>query len=350
VTRIRAELDSEINADAAGLIQCESLSVRSLPEPRRWWQLSDPSLLVPRESESFSSLSKAIESPYQWLLTYQARLDSGTLSGFGVGDDAIRRGTLLHDLAGKLLEPDPGEGEGEQQNDWAGMDQAALFAWIDRTWPSLLAEYGAQYLLPGYEAARNGLLHTGRQAVWQLVEHLQKAGVIRVEVEKVVSGVPLGDGELNGRIDLVAHGEETVAVIDLKLGGRARREKELMENRHLQLAVYGHLLRETEKIDPKVAFFILANSALLARSKNFFPDAFPVSRSDENDDSEWTGCWNEFLEVWNWRKAQFATGLIEVTTGDTESDRTPPLEHWAAPEGADTYNDFDALTGWPTTA
>lgn len=348
VTRIRAELDSGITAEAADLIPCEPLTVRSLPEPRRWWQLSDPSLLVPRESESFSSLSKAIESPYQWLLTYQARLESGTLSGFGVGDDAIRRGTLLHDLAGKLLESNPETGA--PREDWAGMDQAALLAWIDRIWPSLLAEYGAQYLLPGYEASRNGLLHTARRAMWPLVEHLRKAGVTRVEVEKIVTGVPLGEGELKGRIDLVAHGEGTAAVIDLKLGGRARREQELMQNRHLQLAVYGHLLRETERIDPNVAFFIFANSALLTRTKNFFPDAFPVNRSNECDDSEWTGCWNEFQVVWNWRKAQFATGLIEVTTGATEPDRTPPLEHWAAPEGADTYNDFDALTGWPGTA
>lgn len=346
VTRIRAELDAAIKEDATATIPGESVSVCVLPEPRRWWQLSDPSLLIPRESESFSSLSKAIESPYQWLLNYQAQLEAGYLFGFGVGDDAIRRGTLLHELAGKLLETE----SGEPQADWTGMDQSALHAWIDQVWPSMLAECGAQYLLPGYEAARNGLLHTARQALWHLVEHLQKAGVTSVEVEKVIQGVPLGEGELNGRIDLVARSPEATAVIDLKLGGRSRRETELAENRHLQLAVYGYLLRETESIDPRVAFFIFGNAALLTRTKAFFPDAFPVSRSNDEDESEWTGCWEEFLQVWNWRNAQFATGLIEVTTGDTEPDRKPPLEHWAPPEGADTYNEFDALTGWPKTA
>lgn len=348
VTRIRAELDTAIDENATATIPGEPVSVCTLPEPRRWWQLSDPSLLIPRKSESFSSLSKAIESPYQWLLNYQARLEAGSLFGFGVGDDAIRRGTLLHELAGKLLETDTESGE--LQVDWGSMDQSALHAWIDQVWPSVLAECGAQYLLPGYEAARNGLLHTARQALWQLVEHLQKAGVTSVEVEKIIQGVPLGEGELNGRIDLVARSPEATAVIDLKLGGRSRRETELAENRHLQLAVYGHLLRETESVDPQVAFFIFGNAALLTRTKAFFPDAFPVSRSNEEDDSEWTACWEEFLQVWNWRKAQFAAGLIEVTTGDTEPDQAPPLEHWAPPEGADAYNDFDALTGWPRTA
>jgi hypothetical protein len=114
--------------------------------------------------------------------------------------------------------------------------------------------------------------------------------------------------------------------------------------------VYGHLLRETEGIDPHTAFFIFRNSALLTRTKEFFPDAYPVSLANEGDASEWRGCWEEFLQVWDWRKSQFATGLFEVTTGDTEPDRTPPLEHWKAPEGADTYNDFDALTGWLRTS
>ena len=348
VTRIRAELDSTVDEDAAAAIPGEAIPVRCLPEPRRWWQLSDPSLLIPRESESFSSLSKAIESPYQWLLNYQGRLETGALFGFGVGDNAIRRGTLLHELAGKLLGPNLETGK--PQEDWTAMSQPALQAWIDQVWLSVLAECGAQYLLSGYEAARNSLLHTARQALWRLVEHLQKASVTSVEVEKVVKGVPLGDGELNGRIDLVVSSPEATAVIDLKLGGRAKREAELKDNRHLQLAVYGHLLRETEGIDPNISFFIFGNAALLTRTKTFFPDAFPVSRTNEDDDSEWLGCWEEFLQVWNWRKAQFQTGLIEVTTGDTEPDRTPPLEHWATPEGADTYNDFDALTGWPRTA
>ena len=347
VTRIRAELDSGIDEDATASIDSEPVTVRLLPEPKRWWQLSDPSLLVPRKSESFSSLSKAIDSPYQWLLTYQARLEAGTLSDFGVGDDVIRRGTLLHELAGKLLEADPESGE--PMFNWGEMDQLGLLAWIENEWPALLAECGAQYLLPGFEAARNDLLHTARLALRRLVEHLQGAGVTTVEVEKYIPGVALGDGEMNGRIDLIARTPDSCAVIDLKLGGRAKREQELVANRHLQLAVYGHLLKETEKVNPHVAFFILGNAALLTRTKDFFPDAFPVNRSNAEDDSEWSGCWTEFLQVWEWRKAQFTSGLIEVTTGHTEPDRKPPLEHWAAPEGADAYNDFDVLTGWPRT-
>ncbi|MEM9016686.1 MAG: PD-(D/E)XK nuclease family protein [Verrucomicrobiota bacterium] len=348
VTRILAELKSSPSKEATSLIQSEPIPVHTLPEPKRWWKLSDPSLLIPRESESFSSLSKAIYSPYQWLLSYQAGLEAGALSGFGVDSDAARSGTLLHELVGKLLGTDPESGE--PQHAWAGMEQSALLSWIEREWSSVLAECGAQFLLPGHEAGRNRLRHMAPQALWSLVEYLQSAGVTEVEVEKKVSGISLGDGELNGRIDLVARAPDGTAVIDLKLGGRTMRETELRQNRHLQLAVYGHLLRETEGIDPHAAFFILRNAALLTRTAEFFPDAFPVSRDNEQDSSEWSGCWEEFLQVWGWRKAQFAAGLIEVTTGSTEPDQTPPLEHWKVPDGADAYNDFDALTGWPRTA
>src|SRR5690606_4776427 len=54
VTRILAELKSSPSEEAASLIQSEPIPVHTLPEPKRWWKLSDPSLLIPRESESFS--------------------------------------------------------------------------------------------------------------------------------------------------------------------------------------------------------------------------------------------------------------------------------------------------------
>src|ERR1043165_2810507 len=48
-----------------------------------------------------------------------------------------------------------------------------------------------------------------------------------------------------------------MAVVDLKFGGRAVREKELQENRPLQLAIYGHLLRcQGQNPWPASAFFI----------------------------------------------------------------------------------------------
>ena len=348
VTRIVAELGSGVIEGVADKIKTAPLSVRPLPAPRRWWQFSDPALLAPRAKESFSSSSKMIYSPYQWVLNYKARLEDGRLFGFGVGDDFIRRGNLLHDLAERLFMPAP---EADTPPiDWTRCDEASLRQWLDSVWPALLAERAAQYRMPGFEAARNGLLHTGRQALWQLVHHFQEAGVTSVEVEKYIDGVNFVGGELNGRIDLVARTADAVAVVDLKLGGKSSRSPELADNRHLQLAVYGHLLQQTEGVDPAAAFFIFSRGgSLLTRTNAFFPGAAPVSLNNAGDSSEWSGCWQDFETIWQWRRSQLDAGRIEVTVGSTESDQIPPLEHWAAPEDADKYNDFDALTGWPRT-
>lgn len=349
VTRLLAELGSGVIREAAGHIETAALPVSPLPVPRRWWQLSDPTLLVPRERESYSSISTMIYSPYQWVLNYQARLESGQLFSFGVGDNFIRRGTLLHDLAERLFVPDLEAGDAPL--DWSRCNEAALQAWMDAVWPKLLDARAAHYRLPGFESARNGLLHTGRQALWKLVQHFQEAGVTVVEVEKYLSGVTFVGGQLHGRIDLIARSPDAVAVVDLKLGGKAIRRAEIAGNRHLQLAVYGHLLRETEQIDPSVAFFILGRGgALLTRSPGFFAGAVSIPPDNAEDTTEWSGCWSEFEKIWQWRRSQLELGRIEVTVGGTEADQVPPLDHWAAPDDVDFYNDFDALTGWSRTS
>lgn len=348
VTRIGAELGSAIIREASTLVRTESIPVVPLPVPRRWWRLSDGGLLAPRERESFSSVSKVIFSPYQWVLQYQAQLAGGTLTGFRVLDDAARRGTVLHDLAGALFAPE--SGSPIPAVDWTRLDESGLQGWIEKTWPLLLEDKAAHYLAPGFESARKSLLHTARSGLWRLVQNLQEAGVTQVEVEKNLGGVPFAGGEISGRIDLIARSPDAVAVVDMKLGGRSYRQAELAENLHLQLAIYGHLLSSTEGVDPSVAYFILGKGALITRSKAFFPGATSASRQNLEDPSEWQGCWREFEQIWHWRRAQLERGIIEVTVAGTESDSPPPLQHWSAREGADRYNDFNALTGWPRTA
>ncbi len=356
LTRLLAELGSGIVSGGRALVASEDLAVRLLPEPRRWWQLGETVPMEPREQESYSSISKLIYSPYQWVLDYQAKLRKGNLFGYSGGDDFMRRGTLLHDLAEKLFASNPGEGGGAV--DWTQFKSADdLQTWLAGVWPGLLEQRAAQYLLPLNEFAGKSLLHTAQQSLWKLTRIFQQAGVASVEVEKYIGEVPFAGGKLHGFIDMVLHSPAGVAVVDLKLGGKGTREKELEENRHLQLALYGKLLQHSEKVEASAAFYIFANGGeLLTRSAGFFPSASPVRRRNADDAAEvnvgeeWAGCWREFEQIWNWRWRQLQTGRIEVTVTGTEADQSPPLEHWAAPDNADKYNDFDALTGWPRTA
>jgi hypothetical protein len=76
-----------------------------------------------------------------------------------------------------------------------------------------------------------------------------------------------------GFIDLLVEkpsGEK--AVIDLKYGGHPQKRQELVDNLHLQLAVYACLIAQGAAW-PEPAFLILGKRALLAQQRNFFPEA-----------------------------------------------------------------------------
>ena len=67
-----------------------------LPSYNRWWRIKDPSLLGPRETESYSSLNSFIQSPYQWVLRYRAKLRPGKLVEMAAGNQL--KGSLIHRL------------------------------------------------------------------------------------------------------------------------------------------------------------------------------------------------------------------------------------------------------------
>lgn len=387
VLRIAGEFQNA-NRNAADLIPTVATQLRPLPEPRRWWKLPNPEALQLERQESYSSLQKWVYSPYQWVFNYAAKLQSGCLVDFRVLDEARRQGALLHGFVESLFEPDD-ETDANQQGlapaledetpiqgivqilvkrllapeaqgevsaiEWQSVQQDAVSNWVRQNWDALLAERAAHYLVPGFEASRHRLLHLAEKALWELILQLRKAGVTEAQCEMPVEDVDFVGGKLRGFIDLVVRTQEgKTGVIDLKLGGFTSRKAELERNVHLQLALYGYLLKTTEGVHPACAYFIFkGNGKILARSQEFYPDApFIYKARDTNWDSDWQSCWNDFEEVWRWRKAQFDEGKIEFTTATTTPDEasSPPFKTWTAPRTADRFNDFAGLCGWPLNA
>ena len=156
-----------------------------------------------------------------------------------------------------------------------------------------------------------------------------------------------------GYIDLLVTNQSgRDAVVDLKLGGLARRQDELKTNRQLQLAIYGYLQHHKQKTWPEAAFYILGKQHLLTQTGDYFPKATVARITVPQIGLE--NCWKDFETVWRWRRKQLDEGWIEVTTVDlpaepdpSHPDSTPPGENWQhEPEDNNQYNDFDALTGW----
>ena len=324
---------------------------RPLPGLRRWWKLDVTKYLGPRTQESYSSAEKFVHSPYAWVLSYKAGLQSGPIASLRLQDAHRQRGTLLHRLLDLLLAAPSTE------INWLTASQEILERWIEGQWLRLLEQEGADLLLPGKRADAIALREMGKSALWELLQQLRRADTAEAQANVKLPPAMFVGGQIGGIIDLqVKNRQGRLAVVDLKSGGRDVRAQELKENRALQLAVYGYLLSKGDKGTwPEVAYYILHSRVLMAQNKAFFPDAYEITPVSTGGPPQ---CWKDFETVWRWRRQQVDQGWIEVTVTGTEptsestasGNSTPPVEQWMAAEDADQYNDFDALTGWRADA
>lgn len=324
---------------------------RSLPQLQRWWKLSCGRHLSTRDKESYSSLEKFIYSPYAWVLSYKARLRAGPLSSVRPQNDSNLKGTLLHRLLEVILAAPVTE------IDWQGMTQTQLAAWLERRWQSLLEQEGANLLLPGRVADGAALLESGKNALWELFQQMRAAKVSTARTNIALPSAKFFGGQIEGIVDLLVKNQSGQSgVIDLKLGGREMRGEELAENRPLQLAIYGYLLKQETGSWPAAAFFILTARHMMSQANDYFPTARIIQST--TTPTGLSSCWADFEEVWRWRRQQLDAGWIEVTADGTDPDNrptdlpdpAPPLPHWQATEKHAKYNDFDALTGWRADA
>ena len=314
-----------------------SLEPRTLPPKVRWWRLPKSVTLPQREAESFSSLDTYLHSPYQWLLRYGAKIRPGSLAN--VSDGSQLKGNLAHRLFENFLNTHPTT---------SGIDTGTIDDWVDTQIATLLEQEGAVLLEAGRQAERERFTTQLQASLTTLVEHLQSAGVVSVQMELWQEGKYAG-GKLNGSIDILAtraDGQE--AVVDIKWGGKRYRRDSLLENSFLQLATYAQLRRNNgAELPPALSYFIVTDSHMLSLNHGFFPNAEIIKPEDEISP---TAFWQQFENSWHWRKSQFDKGLIEVTVSDTEltADSTPNDDCLDIPEASDAFNDFSVLTGWGT--
>lgn len=329
--------------EQSGLIPIES---RPLPKIRRFWQLP-ATVTIPRRkrhdgsagSESHSSLSLMLHTPHRWILRYIAKIDSGRL--LALPETYTLYGLLLHKLAEWLF----------AEPNWLQWPESELDKWFDRNFPALIEEQGLVLLQSGRQSELSTLRYRGHRAMSSLVRHLKLAGVVRVRTEVAVNGTFRG-GPLSGSADLVVENKAgQTAIVDLKWSNFGDKYGTLLrEGRHLQLAMYSHLLREDDRA-PTVAYFILNTARLLAQTRDYFPDADLASRA--NPEQDIPHLWRCLENHWQWRRDQLDAGLIEVVTEATEQlEESVPMRDYVlhSEKPSDRYDDTIHLVGWRAEA
>jgi len=319
-------LDVAISADAC------LLPALPLPKKQRWWQLNGVEM-PKRNAESFSSLDQFINSPYQWVFRYQARLNPGALAQ--IQDERRLKGNLAHMLFEQFF---------SEHTAIPAIDCSGIEDWCENALYALLPLSGSIMLLPGHRVERERFLNQCAGALAQLCEQLQSAEVVKVVMESSQVGAFIG-GELRGNIDLLATNVDGAeAVIDIKWGGYNYRKKSWEQGDYLQLLTYAQLRRQLTGKIPALAYFIVEDGHLLSNSAEYFPRAQIIPEVDNLAIAEY---WMKLENTWKWRRQQIQQGRVEVTVSGTEAtDESRPDTGLEIPETSDTFNDYAALTGW----
>jgi hypothetical protein len=183
------------------------------------------------------------------------------------------------------------------------------------------------------------------RAIAEFQRQFAAAAVDSVEPERALSGTFTG-GELEGVADLVVRNRSGQrAIVDMKWSGGNYHQERLAKNRHLQLAVYGELLRQETGAWPQVSYFILEASRLIAPDPGFFPEARVVQSAGPGSTA---ALWDRFVAAWIWRRSQIDAGVIEVAVPGTEptAESVAPADALEPEELREDFDDYRWLTGW----
>ena len=179
--------------------------IKSLPAPRRWWSLPGDCTFVPREIESYSSLSVLCDYPHEWVLQHAAHLEAGRAAE--VMDGSRLFGNLGHRLFEEYF---------RTHDNWSETREGDVRTWVTENLPGLIEREGAVLLGLGRGVERVRVVSNLERALVVLLAHLRESGVEHVSPE-ASREAPFENCRLTGNIDLAltrAHGGK--AVLDVK--------------------------------------------------------------------------------------------------------------------------------------
>lgn len=221
-----------------------------LPEPKTYWQISNPEKLVRRETESASSIEKLIQHPLEWVILYQAKFSAG--NSFNLPELFLLKGNVAHTVTQVIL-------NGHKREELAGLTDATIDAAMDR----VILEEGLLFLLPQYRFELEDLRRKYKKAIRALVSIITENGLMIKGTELEAENILPGIGKAAGRMDLVLltkKGEEVI--FDLKWTRNNRKyHGKIEDNKDIQLAIYYGLLGS----QPKTAYFMLDSNRLYSR-------------------------------------------------------------------------------------
>ena len=167
------------------------------------------------------------------------------------------------------------------------------------------------------------------------------------------------DISVGGRIDLILErGENELAVVDLKWGGRSSKMKELLSEEELQLVIYDKLLADKKKTI-YLNYYIISEGKFISRTHDAFKKAIVIPAIYPAEHRQFL--WSKVVATYKMRLSELQRGQVEVGNGLLVSDlqeqfdiwqdkghlMTPPIEGYKDKKTKRTnfYSKYDNLIG-----
>ncbi len=267
--------------------------------PRPVWRALAETLR-PSGALSSSRLEALLGCPFQWALSYQARLRRGK------GVDLPADNRLLGDFAHRILQDML---VGEDRLDVARTSEDDATAWALQAFDARVAAEAAPLVRPGREVERDAARTLVGGAAAALLRHVKAGGWTARATEEEVSGTFAGK-LVDGRIDLVLEKAGKQAVVDFKLSGGKYRRDELEQGHALQLALYAAMLKKGGDALPPSGYLTLDDGQLLTVHPQAFPGATVIDGPSPEDT---LGGAERMFKAW---EKVLASGLLPMCSDD----------------------------------
>jgi PD-(D/E)XK nuclease superfamily len=302
-------------------VKTELVPFAPVPNFPAYWNLKNTHLLGKRETtspagmrekpESFNSLQKLLKYPYQWVLTYKARLERGRT--FSLPSLHMFYGTLSHEIFQRLL----------MMIDILTISSQELKSRYTNVALNLIEQKGLLLHTTGQEEVLKAFREYLFDKFLVLLNHIKSNGWT-VEDCEITRSRKFGNEEIEGRCDLLLtrkKGKEIQkAIIDLKYQGEIKYRKLMTGAEDLQLAIYSRIFHPVAQHCP-TAYFIIRQGILFTSCKDAFKGGHIVNPKNYLGET-----YGELLkkmeETIRFRREELAIGKVEIG----ESIETADLE------------------------
>lgn len=258
---------------------------------------------------SYSQLNTFLSCPRQWLFQDYLALQKPAAMTLPTGAPML--GTLAHKVVETLY-----CGTEKISADEAKRDAGRIF---DKLIPAMAAEL----LLDGRNIERDRFRKTLVDSIYSLVSEINRRNLRVKGCETKLSGNFEGI-DFIGFSDILLEDKNGKAfVIDMKWSTSGSYEKNLKENKALQLATYSWLL-SPENMDVECAYYL-----------------FPKQKFIHQPDADWQTLWQNARQCWAERMAALRSNKLEKGISDEKKLQDSPLP-LKLTAGCD-YCDFAAL-------